>query len=700
MQRFILSFLAIVAFWSGLSEAQPAGERQAQVSLVSERSVTQAGETFFLAFDLKIKPDWHVYWRNAGDSGLPPEIFWSEGSGQGAGAFIWPAPHEQLVLENQIMNYGYSDRLVLPFPVTVPQAAAIGDVLHLAGTLEYQICEDVCIIEREPFDMSLSVGAAPLINEYNGRLIANWIGKAPIAYEGEARFTGQNQDTSWTLSLASPDLVAEADSIRFFPYENEIKHAAPQPVSRGPLGVTLTLTPGYLPELGETFDGVIVIERAGVTQAFDVSAPIGPGPLDGTSGDIEPPAALNLLAIAGLAILGGLVLNLMPCVLPVLSIKAVGMVQAAAHGNEAHLRAHGLWYTYGVVLSFLVIAGVFLGLRSAGELVSLGFQLQFPVIVAVLVLLMFVIGLWLLGVFELGSSVQNVGAGLAAKQGNTGAFVTGVLAAIVGAPCVGPFLAVALGAVISEPAPIVCLVFFLIGLGLALPFLALSFAPGLHRFLPKPGAWMERLKQFFAFPLFLTAAWLLSVLGQQAGIGAIMWTVVGATLIGFGIWALTHSGGGLKQIARGFGGLLLLVGLGLPIEASLTGSPAGAATQTDYSEVYPSEVWSPGRVEEVLAEGRGVFVNFTATWCATCQVNKLTTLKKKSVQKAFVDNDIVFMVADYTNRDDMITAEIQKFNRLGVPMYLYYAPGSRTARVLPQVLSSGLIMDEIKMGSL
>ena len=321
-----------------------------------------------------------------------------------------------------------------------------------------------------------------------------------------------------------------------------------------------------------------MVERAGgETEAYEVSAPIGSSPLAGTigrTGGISGSGAsgsFNLFAIAGLALLGGLILNLMPCVLPVLSIKAVGMVQVATQGDRAHMRAHGIWYTIGVVVSFIVIAGIFLALRAAGELVSLGFQLQFPVIVAVLALVMFAIGLWLLGMFELGGSVQNVGGGLAAKQGKSGAFFTGVLAAVVGAPCVGPFLAAALGAVITRPAPTVIFVFFLIGLGMALPFLLLSFAPGLHRFLPKPGAWMDRLKQFFAFPMFLTAAWLLSVLGQQAGINAVMWTVVGATLIAFGVWALNSSGGKLKLIASGFGALMLLAGIALPVRASLSG---------------------------------------------------------------------------------------------------------------------------------
>ena len=701
MRRLLSLLIMAMLVCSPLASAQSFGQRQAEVSLISERDVAQAGETFFVAFDIKINPNWHVYWRNAGDSGLPPEIFWSEDGNPGAGDFVWPAPHEQVVLEDQIVNYGFEERLVLPFAVSVPADAEIGDPVRLKGVLEYQICEQVCLIETEEFDRIILIGQTPRINEQNGQLIAEWASKAPVALSGQARFIGQADDASWTLSLAAPELASRFEHVRFFPYENEIKHSGAQVASFGDKGLSLTLIPGYKPEIGETIDGVIVVESSGVEQAFEVSAPIGSEPLAGTFGGganqgVGASAGMNILTIAFFALLGGLVLNLMPCVLPVLSIKAIGMVQAVSTEDAGHLRAHGIWYTLGVVLSFLAIAGAFLGLRSAGELVSLGFQLQYPVVVSVLVLIMFVIGLWLLGVIELGTSLQNVGDGLASKQGNTGAFFTGVLAAVVGAPCVGPLMEAAVGVVLSEPPAIVLFVFFLIGLGLALPFLLLSFAPGLHRFIPKPGAWMERLKQFFAFPMFLTAAWLLSVLGQLAGIPAIMWTVVGAVLLSLGIWALSHSGGKLKLFATVFGVVMLLGGVGLPIQASLAGTPAQAGTTQTYSEAYESVAWSSETVSQALDEGRGVFVDFTASWCVTCQLNKRTTLKQASVQKAFADNNVTFMVADYTARDDAITAEIRKHNRPGVPMYLYYAPGSRTPEVLPQLLTPGLIMDTLK----
>lgn len=696
MLRLIISVLVLVTLMPDWAFGQPR-TRMAEVSLISERSQVQAGETFYAAFDMKLTPGWHVYWRNPGDSGLPPVVMWDEGSGEGAGEFIWPAPHELVVIEDELLDYGYDDRLVLPFRVSVPADAS--GAIALSGELRYLICEEVCIPEEALFNLSLLVGDRPIVNEASGQVIAEWISQTPVGFEGEARLVADN-DTSWTLSLAGDDLV-DVTEARFFPYQDEIKHAAAQPLSTGPNGLSLILTPSIVPELGDALEGVLVVARAGTERvAFEISAPVGSEILAGTQG--QPGSSgyaglgVNLFAIAALALLGGLILNLMPCVLPVLSIKAVGMVTAAASGKASEIKRHGLWYTGGVVSSFLLIAGAFVTLRSAGEFLPIGFQLQYPVIVSGLALLMFVIGLWLLGVFQLGGSFQNMGGTLAERGGASGAFFTGVLAAVVGAPCIGPFLGAALGAVATQSALIVFLVFGLVGLGLALPFLALSFVPRLQEILPRPGPWMDRMKQFFAFPMFLTSVWLLSVLGNQAGSGAVVWTAAGAALIGFGIWVLTTRGGRFKVLGIGFGVLLLVAGGVVPAWASLRGVPKQAGGQVAYAPDHPGVVWSEADVDKMLSEGRGVFVDFTASWCATCQVNKWRTLKTARVQQAFLDNDIVFMVADYTNRDPAISAALQKYNRPGVPMYLYYAPGSRSPKVLPQLLSIDLILDEIE----
>ncbi|MEM6833558.1 MAG: thioredoxin family protein [Pseudomonadota bacterium] len=685
--RLLLCTLAALLSLTQLTYAKPVDGGHALVELIAEREAVQPGEMFFAAFDMRLDRAWHVYWRNPGDAGLPPEVdHWDGDAGEMVGDFIWPIPHELPVVAGEIMDYGYDNRLVLPFSVQIPDTASAS--ISLSGRLSYLICKEVCIPEEVDFSLNLPVEDQSKVNEASGALIADWIGRAPSPFEGDARLTDGER---WTLSFAGPSVPKDIRSVRFFPYGNEVLHAAQQTASFGSEGASLTLTPFPGDTFPSQIDGIVVVERTdGRRQGYEIAAKAGPMFL-GTASKVAP--AIGFVTIAGLALLGGLVLNLMPCVLPVLSIKAVSMVHAAQSGNAGEVRQHGLFYTAGVVLSFLTIAAVFVVLRASGEFLSIGFQLQYPVGVALLALLMFAIGLWLLGLFELGGSVQNVGSGLAAKGGAFGAFFTGVLAALVGAPCIGPFLGVALGAVITQPAAIVFAVFALVGLGLALPFLALSFVPRLERFLPKPGAWMDTLKQVFAFPMFLTAAWLLSVLGDQAGASAVAWTAAGATALAFAVWLLRQD---FKSafVPRVLAVFALGLAMVLPVRAAFTSQPSEAG-RIAYKTGEAAEPWTPERVAELTDAGKGAFIDFTATWCATCQLNKATTLKHADIQAAFAEKNVTFMVADFTNRNAMIAQELKKRGRPGVPMYLFYPPGKSEPKVLPQLLTKSLILEEL-----
>ena len=650
----LIAILLVFFTTFGVGHAQSGFGLKAEARLVSERAQAMAGETFYFGLELKMEPEWHVYWQNAGDAGLPPELIWAQDHGASFEPFVWPIPELLPVAPDEIMDYGYSDTVVLPFAVTIPETAS-GQYTFQAEA-DYLICKDICIPEAQPVSFDLLVGSEQIPDLIGSEAIAGALSQTPEAFIG--RVVVDKSGPLWRLSLAPEAGAFQAETLRYFPFGHEIRHAAVQNVSFGQAGATLILEPADDAQQDAQLKGVVIAEAAnGARQGFVINAEAG-AVLPGTTGQTSG-AGNSLLAILGLAILGGLVLNLMPCVLPVLSIKAVGMVQAAASGEKSHLRLHGLVYTAGVLVSFLATAIVFLVLRGAGEFVPLGFQLQYGSVVAVLALIMFVIGLWLFGVFELGTSVQGVGSGLAAKQGSVGAFFTGVLAAIVGAPCVGPFLGVALGSVISRPTLEVLLVFAALGLGLALPFLALSFAPGLHKVLPKPGVWMERLKQFFAFPMFITAAWLVSVLADQAGSGAVAMTLVGAALIGFGIWVLQSSEGRFKSALLAAGGLAIIAGFFIPVPAAMNKTPAGATTAYAASEIE-TIAWSPDAVQSALADGKGVFVDFTASWCVTCQLNKRSTLTTQAVQQAMIDNNIVFMVADFTNKGDVIAEELKK----------------------------------------
>ncbi|MEM9375106.1 MAG: protein-disulfide reductase DsbD domain-containing protein [Pseudomonadota bacterium] len=741
LRSFVLGCIAF-CFGAVTINAQPVDGGHARVELISERALAVPGETVWLGLSFEMDPGWHIYWTNPGDAGLPPSITWSDTSHvplENISDFQWPAPKLLPIVPGQLMDYGYSGAVVLPFRMTLP--AASDEPVALAASVDYLICQDTCVPEAVELTFLQSVGAGQLPDMVGAEAIQAALSTVPLEFTGQANLSAAGE--AWTLSIAGEQVAGTQGEARFFPYASEIKHAADQPASFGDNGLQLILTPAQAnAPVPETLAGIVAIGE----RVVDIAASPG-APLAGTSGTpgvtSVPANASSLPLLLGLALIGGLILNLMPCVLPVLSIKAMGLVSATAHGNAAQARQHGLWYAAGVLVCFGGLAAAILSVRAATGVAIWGFWLQNPILVTALILVVFLIGLWLLGMFELGTSIQGVGSGLAAKQGNAGAFFTGVLAAIVGAPCTGPFLGAALGAVMTQPAANVILVLLTMGLGMALPFLVLSFSPGLQRFIPKPGAWMETLKQVFAFPMFLTAAWLLSVLGALSGYRAAAFVVAGAALIAFGVWALKSADRGARaillsvlglavilpvfgimtansvsegllaslwllgliaafiaiarlsaqrtgQLAKGLAGLTIATGLLWPLAQARTASTAEVPAAA-YSASYETEPWSPERVAELAADGRAIFVDFTAEWCVTCQANKLQTLQTKPVIEAFEAANVAFLVADFTTNDKTIALEIQKHNRAGVPLYLWYAPGSATPDVLPELLSIDLV---------
>ncbi|HPF24683.1 MAG TPA: protein-disulfide reductase DsbD family protein [Hyphomonas sp.] len=669
--------------------AQAVDGGHARVELISERNAALPGETVYAALKMDLDRGWHVYWLNAGDAGLPPQVLVQPGSdipARAVGEIVWPLPKLLPVVEGEIMDYGYDDRVVLPFPITIPKDA-MGPVT-LDVVADYLICEDTCVPETAHVTLTLETDQADA-NVRNGDLISKWISDSHVPFPGEARVL--KKGTDWTLSLRMDGGFGKVSSIRFFPFGHEILHPAAQPAELGRHGATLDLQASEPSNVSKPLKGVVVIETEdGQRTGFEISAVEG-SPLADTSG-LGPVGAARLgmevspFRLAFLALIGGLILNLMPCVLPVLSMKAFGMVSAVSGGKAGEVRRHGIWYTAGVLVSFAALAAIIVAVRAATGPTTLGFQLQHAPTVAVLSLVMFATGLWLMGLFELGTSLQNLGSGLANREGDAGAFFTGVLAAVVGAPCVGPFLGAGLGAVMGHSAPVIFAFFLMMGLGLALPFLVLSFVPGLHRLLPRPGKWMDTLKQFLAFPMFLTAAWLLKVLGDLAGSGAVAWTAAGAVVLAFAAWLWKREG----RLPRVFAVIALAAAtVGVAERAMAPAPPIGASSA--YAAKYEAEPWSASRVQQLVAEGRPVFIDFTASWCATCQVNKATTLKSKAVHDFFTANNVAFLVADFTRKDPAIAAELARRQRAGVPMYLWYAPGVSEPQVLPEILSQGLV---------
>lgn len=683
----------------------PVNGGNAWVSFVPEASSVAPGDTITVGLRFQINDGWHIYWKNPGDSGLPADISWvAQDDARGTDILTWPTPHEQPL--DGLMNYGYEDEAVMLFDVIVSDTA--NGTITLDADVSYLICLDICIPEDVKLRLTLPVTDAPQINTENAALLADAAGTFPQALDGKA--TIDRSGDTWTLSLTDVDTEAfkDASHVRFFPDDHQIEHPPVQPLSYGDAGVSLQLTPAIGFEKDGPLSGIIVAEyedgrRSGYVLSATpgqtpegvattlLTAAAGPGAgSTSTPGASGSATAMGLVSALFLALVGGMILNLMPCVLPVLSLKAIGLTQAAANGDASHIKLHGLAYAGGVVLSMLVLSGVLIGLKLAGQSAGIGAQLQYPPIVAFFAIVIFLIGLNLYGLFEIGGSLVGVGSDLAQKQGLSGAFFTGVLAALLGAPCIGPFLGAASGWALSQSVPVILLFFAVLGLGLALPFTLVSFAPGLQKLLPKPGMWMVRLRQFFAFPMFATAVWLIWVLAMNpsAGPNAVAATLLAALLITMAIW-IFQSLGEKKNVLRYAG--VALAGL------SLVGGTALALTQTT-TRASDLEVleWSPDAVEQAQADGRAVFVDFTAAWCVTCQSNKFTTLRNGKVIDAFKANNVAFMEADWTDRNDMIARELEKYGRAGVPLYLYFPEGGGDAVILRQILSPNYVIDTVR----
>jgi thiol:disulfide interchange protein/DsbC/DsbD-like thiol-disulfide interchange protein len=696
-------WLAGAAAWIALGLAAVSGasaqapEKHAEPSLIAERAAVAPGDTFFGALRLKLDNTWHVYWKNPGDSGLPPAAKWSLPDGVTVGNFRWPAP--EAIPIATLMNYGYEHELVLPTEFTIPASAKPGDTITLAGSFDWLICQEVCIPEAADLSITLPVEAARRVDQASSDAIGASLATAAVPLAGSA--TVERIKDGFKVAALDPDLAEAAKtakSIRFFPNGQEIDNFADQPVRRGDAGVSITLKASEYAAAGDQpLPGIIVVAGGDdKRRSWEVPAEPGavpPGVADTSvssadAGGSGTPLSLAQLGLMfGGAFLGGLLLNLMPCVLPVLAIKAASLAHTAHDPKES--RAHGVAYLGGVLTCFAAIAGIIVAAKLvAGVGLGLGFQLQYPPIVAFFALVVFAIGLNLLGVFEIGSSVMGVGDGLASQGGRSGSYFTGLLAAFVGAPCTAPFMAVALGIALTQPPPVIVATFLVLGLGMAAPFVLLTFTPALARIVPKPGKWMETFRQVLAFPMFATMLWLLWVVAGQTGSDGALVVLGGAFLLGFGIWLATKIGRSL--MGKIVAGLVILFAFIAPSIAT-AGIKAPANGDSSLAAEAGAEPWSEARVAELRGEGRVIFVDFTARWCVTCQVNKRIAIDSEKARKAFADYNVAFLVADWTNQDSVIAKALAEHGRAGVPLYLVYPASGGEPAVLPQVLTPGMV---------
>ena len=702
----LLAFLVFALSATNLFAA-PVKTPHVEAEIISRHNAVQPGQPIEAALRLKIIDHWHTYWRNPGDSGLPTKLTWSLPAGITASPIEWPYP-KRLPL-GPLMNFGYDGEVLHLVTLQTSTGLKTGQNVTLNAKAEWLVCSDVCIPESADLSISLPVvNSTPLSDVRWTQAFTTARAALPMTASGwTTKATIDRNNATLVLTPPPGEAVVSAEYF-FYPLREEIiANAGKQTSKSGADGLRLTIPLAEpINSALTTLEGVLVSNqgwgRAHPGKALAVSAPVTyaqtsstlPGVKDSTSAEAknspQNPNELGLAIALLFAFIGGLILNLMPCVFPVLGIKVMTFVQHA-HGEQKRLKQQGLAFLGGVVVSFWVLAALLAALRAAGELIGWGFQLQSPVFVTSLAILFLLMALNLSGVFEFGMRLQSA-VGSLQTENNRGnamdAFLSGVLATIIATPCTAPFMGAALGYTLTQPAFISFLVFTAVALGMATPVLALSMFPGWLRYLPKPGIWMDTFKQFMAFPLFATVAWLSWVLGSQQGNDGMGMLLVGMVIIAFGAWLY-----GRWQLENPVRALIVAVSL-LLIGAAIawpTAAPVAAARGNGMTN--SADAWVPfskEKVAELRAQGRAVFIDFTATWCITCQVNKRVALNQQEVLRRFKELQIVRMKADWTVKDPAITEALAAFGRNGVPLYVFYPVGAE-AQILPEVLTPSIV---------
>jgi len=652
-------FLLLVLLGSG-ALAQPAA-RHMHVRLVPETASALAGSTIRLAFVMNPEPGWHGYWRNPGDAGDAPRVLWRLPEGWRAGALDYPMPGRLTVAG--LMNYVFERDYALLVPVAVPASAEPGAAFPIDARIDYLVCtNELCVPESATVSTQVNVGAPrapdPAFDSYRRAI--------PLAAASPGRF----ETSGGRIRLALPLPAGTAlDQPYFYPATlDALSYSAGQTISRNGDFVIVETAAGPGAGALATIDGVLQL-AGGRGLAF--TARRGEVPAAGITAGPAPAAGI-LWALLG-ALLGGLVLNIMPCVFPILSLKALSLARAGE--TAAGARREALAYAAGVVATCLALGAVLLALRAGGAAVGWAFQLQDPRVILVLLLLVSAIALGLAGLFQLPA----IGAGdrLARAGGLRGAFFTGALAAFVATPCTGPFMGAALGAALVLPAAGALAVFAGLGLGLALPFLLLGFAPPLRRLLPRPGPWMATFQRLLSLPMFLTALGLAWILGRQTGVDGMSLGLGAAVAVGLALWWLGRGGGWPAWIA-------LLLAVAAPLPLLPTEAPAARAEGP-----LAAEPFSEARLAELRAAATPVFVYFTADWCLTCKVNERGAMASAAVAEAFRARGIKVLAGDWTRGDPAIGRFLERHGRSGVPFYLFYPRGGGEPEVLPQILTAG-----------
>lgn len=708
---FLLSFFAGL---SALAATDSADAPHVHLRLIVPQGLNR-GEPADAGFYFKLEPGWHIYWKNAGDAGEPPHIQWTLPEGIIAGALQFPAP-SRLPL-GPLMDFGYEDEVLFPLTFNVAKTAKPGPAT-LHAKVDWLVCRATCIPGKAELEVSRDIHdhpGKPALPVADAEIFNRFVGLLPKALPAKDKAIFQPTKEGFRLAIETGQTETQAS---FFPSdENILDNPAPQKLAPTANGLILDLkkdaslaaNPAQLKGVlelsgGRAFELTALPGKAiaqplalAIAQPATGSATPSDAPDAASTSALAAPSGARpfslseLLRVSGLAFIGGLILNLMPCVFPVLFLKGLALVHSG-HKELHKLRTHGFVYTAGILVSFWVLVAVLLGLRAAGATLGWGFQFQSPIFLELVAGLLFFLGLSLAGQFEIGLSLTSAGGALAAKQGYTGSFFTGVLAVIVATPCTAPFMGAAIGYALAQPAGVTFAVFTALALGLAAPYFALTLHPAWTRLLPKPGPWMEVLRQAISVPIFITVIWLAWVLAQAYGAAILAALLASFLLLAIAGWFL-----GRWPFKRWSTTVAALILLGVIVISIVAPTKLAVASETS-AEHEKSGLWQPWSAQALsrsLAAGQPVFVDFTAKWCLSCQVNERVALSQPEVEQAFQARNVVLMRADWTRHDEAITQALTALGRSGVPAYALYTPGQSEPVLLPEVLTPGIVTDAL-----
>jgi thiol:disulfide interchange protein len=682
--RFIFVMLAVlVAGLTARAGTNSADAPHLHVQLVAPEDEIYPGGNNQIGLYFKLEPGWHVYWKNAGDAGGPPRIRWTLPDGVTAGPMQFPAP-KRLPL-GPLMDFGYENEVLYPIKLEVAPTAKSGKAV-LDANVDWLVCREVCIPGKAELKLTLQLSNnKPVVLSGSGEdaaLMKRLASTLPQPLPANIKVAFQATQDGFRAGIQTGKRETSA---QFFPADPDtIANAAPQKTTPTPKGVVVEIKKdANLAANPKQLNGVLELSGG---RAYDVSV---------QPGTVEVPVEHDwgvLAKTSALAFLGGLLLNLMPCVFPVLFLKGFALCQSGSEERQ-RLRMHGFVYAAGILVSFWVLVGALLGLRAAGASLGWGFQFQSPVFLALMAGLLFFLGLSLAGQFEIGLSLTSAGGSLAAKQGYAGSFFTGVLAVIVATPCTAPFMGAAIGYALAQPAIVTFSVFTAIALGLAVPYVALTLQPAWTRLLPKPGAWMEILRQAISVPIFCTVIWLAWVLAQAYGAAVLAALLVCLLLLAVAGWFLGRWPAQRWATAVAAVILLCVVSISAFAPGKLAAAPE---VQSGLQSQQQWEPWSQDALSKYQAQGRPVLVDFTASWCLSCQVNERVAFSHPAVKQALQAANVALLKADWTRHDEAITQALAALDRSGVPAYALYAPGQSEPQMLPEVLTPGIVIDAVK----